>query len=246
MSKHALWLCAASAFTLMTSQAWADDAPAGPTVAFNAAITNDYLFRGLSQTSGKSAAQGGVDVTAGMFYAGTWLSNVDFGATASDPQNKTSIEYDLYAGVRPVLGPLNLDVGVIRYGYTDSPKAAHYDYWEGKILASHTMGPATIGAAFYYSPEFFGKVGDAEYYELNGAYTLSNKATISGAFGYQDLQKSKAGISNYSTWNIGVGYPVTDHIAVDLRYVDTSQKATRFYTKTFAGDRIVGTLKVTF
>ena len=246
MKIRTLMLGACAAAALSCGPALAEDAPTGPVVTFNAAITNDYLFRGLSQTSGDAAAQGGADVTMGMFYAGAWLSNVDFGPTANDPSNKTSIEYDLYAGVRPVLGPVNLDLGVVRYGYTDSPKAAHYDYWEGKILASHAMGPATLGAAFYYSPEFFGKTGDAFYYEVNAAYTLGSKATLSGAVGYQDLEKSKAGISSYATWNLGVGYPITDHLAVDLRYVDTSHKATRFYTKTFAGDRIVATLKATF
>jgi uncharacterized protein (TIGR02001 family) len=246
MKIRSLMFGACAAVALSCGPAFAADAPSGPTVAFNAAITNDYLFRGLSQTSGDAAAQGGVDVTAGMLYAGTWLSNVNFGATAGDPSNKSKIEYDLYAGVRPVLGPINLDVGAIRYGYTDSPKAAHYAYWEGKILASHTTGPATIGAAFYYSPEFFGKTGNAEYYELNAAYTLKNKASVSGAVGFQDLDKSKAGISNYTTWNLGVGYPLMDHLSVDLRYWDTSNKATHFYTKTFAGDRIVATLKATF
>jgi len=246
MKIRTLMLGACAAAALSCGPALAEDAPTGPVVTFNAAVTNDYLFRGLSQTSGDAAAQGGADVTMGMFYAGTWLSNVDFGPTANDPSNKTSIEYDLYAGVRPVLGPVNLDLGVVRYGYTDSPKAAHYDYWEGKILASHAMGPATLGAAFYYSPEFFGKTGDAFYYEVNAAYTLGSKATLSGAVGYQDLEKSKAGISSYTTWNAGVGYPITDHLSVDLRYWDTSHKATRFYTKTFAGDRIVATLKATF
>jgi uncharacterized protein (TIGR02001 family) len=241
-----LCVAALSTVALLSGPAKAEDAPSGPAVAFNAAVTNDYLFRGLSQTSGEAAGQGGVDLTAGMLYAGTWLSNVNFGPTAGDPNNKTSIEYDLYAGARPVIGPVNFDVGIIRYGYTDSPKAAHYDYWEGKILASHAMGPATVGGAFYYSPEFFGKVGDAEYYEINGSYALHNKASISGAVGYQALDKKKAGIGGYTTWNVGAGYPVTDHVSIDLRYWDTSHKATRFYTKTFAGDRLVAMLKVTF
>jgi len=43
-----------------------------------------------------------------------------------------------------------------------------------------------------------------------------------------------------------VGYPIMDHLSIDLRYWDTSHKATRFYTKTFAGDRLVATLKATF
>jgi uncharacterized protein (TIGR02001 family) len=247
MKKCLTWLGAtAAAVTLLSGSALADDAPAGPTIAFNAAVTTDYLFRGLSQTSGNAAAQGGADVTYGKFYAGTWLSNVDFGATAGDPSNKTSIEYDLYGGFRPTLGPVNLDIGVIRYGYVDSPKDAHYEYWEAKLLGSYTTGPFTVGGAFYYSPEFFGKTGSAEYYEINAAYTLASKASISGAVGYQDLDKNKAGIAGYTTWNIGLGYPITDHLAIDLRYWGTDSTASDFYTKTFAGDRLVGTLKATF
>jgi hypothetical protein len=64
--------------------------------------------------------------------------------------------------------------------------------------------------------------------------------------GYQDLDKSKAGIAGYTTWNIGLGYPIMDHLAIDLRYWGTDSHASDFYTKTFAGDRLVGTLKATF
>ena len=42
----------------------------------NLARTSDYLFRGLSQTWGKPALQGGVDYNAGRFHAGAWTSNV--------------------------------------------------------------------------------------------------------------------------------------------------------------------------
>ncbi len=40
--------------------------------------TSDYIFRGISQTSENPAAQGSVDVTYGIFYAGIWASNDDF------------------------------------------------------------------------------------------------------------------------------------------------------------------------
>jgi uncharacterized protein (TIGR02001 family) len=235
---------ALAAAAVCAGPALAADAPSGPSVAFNAAVTNDYVFRGLSQTGGDAAAQGGADLTDGQFYLGTWLSSVDFGPTAGDPADKTSLEYDLYGGFRPSLGPLSLDIGVIRYGYADSPEAAHYAYWEGKILASRSEGPLTLGAAFYYSPEFFGKTGDAEYYEVNATYVLASKASISGAVGFQDLQKSKAGLGGYASWNLGLGYPITDHAAIDLRYWGADHKATRFYGRTFAGDRLAATLKV--
>ena len=222
-------------------------APAPPyTFAFNAAYSTDYLFRGISQTSGKGAASGGVDFTAGQFYLGNWDSQVDFGPTTFDPKDATQFEYDLFGGWRPTLGKLNLDLGFIRYGYTNSPSKANYAYYEAKLLASYASGPNTIGGAFYYSPDNFGKTGASEYYELNDALVLSNKATVSGAIGYQALTKAKAGINGYTTWNIGATYPVTDKFGVDLRYWGTDSKATSFYSRTFAGDRMVATLKVSF
>src|ERR1700744_876752 len=48
----------------------APPAPTGPQFAFNLAVTSDYVFRGISQTSGEAAASGGIDVTDGLFYVG--------------------------------------------------------------------------------------------------------------------------------------------------------------------------------
>jgi uncharacterized protein (TIGR02001 family) len=238
-------LCAATASLAFASVALAEGM-AAPTISYNAAITSDYVFRGISQTKGKPAVSGGIDAASGMVYAGAWLSNVDFGPTLGDPENKTNLEYDLYAGVKPVLEGINLDIAVIRYGYASSPSAANYAYWEGKIAASKAIGNATVGGVFYYSPEFFGETGNAYYYEANGAYALPNKLTVSGALGYQDLEKSKAGINGYTTWNLGLAYPLSDHISIDVRYSGTDSKAKDFYTDKFAGDRFAASLKAAF
>ncbi len=244
-------LAFSSAAMAQTAPAPAADAPAAApapawSLAYNVAFTSDYLFRGLSQTSGDAAPSGGIDFTAGQFYLGTWESKVNFGATGNDPQNKTAMEYDLYGGFRPMLGPVALDIGIIRYGYMSAPAAAKYDYYEGKILATYAAGPNTIGGSFYYSPAFFGDTGTAEYYEINDAYAATKALTFSGAYGYQALEKKKAGIDGYSTWNVGGTYAFNSHVGLDVRYWGTDSKATNFYTKTFAGDRFVGTVKVTF
>jgi len=58
--------CAAALAALFTAPAAsAQDAD----VAFNIGIFQDYVFRGFSQTSEDPAIQGGVDLTAGSFYA---------------------------------------------------------------------------------------------------------------------------------------------------------------------------------
>ncbi len=49
---------------------------AGSSISGSLALTSDYLFRGLSQTWGRPALQGGVDWNAGRLHAGASASNV--------------------------------------------------------------------------------------------------------------------------------------------------------------------------
>jgi uncharacterized protein (TIGR02001 family) len=52
---------------------------------------------------------------------------------------------------------------------------------------------------------------------VNGAVPLMEKVTLSGALGYQDVDYD----GDYTTWNLGVGYAINDHVGLDLRYHDT-------------------------
>lgn len=65
---------------------------ADPGFTGNVSATSDYVFRGLSQTWGDPALQGGVDYNAGRFHAGAWTSNV---SRNSYPGG--GLEVDLYA-----------------------------------------------------------------------------------------------------------------------------------------------------
>ena len=129
----------------------------------NAAITSDYIFRGLSQRTEDPALQGGVDATYGMFYVGAWGSFIDFGTSKPD------VEVDLYAGITPKLGPVDLDLGVIGYFYPGAKDAgAELDFYELKAGAS--MSPidnVTFGITGYYSPEFTGEIGEVTTVEGN-------------------------------------------------------------------------------
>jgi uncharacterized protein (TIGR02001 family) len=245
-----LALCTSVATLGVATAAMADDKP---TIAFNAGITSDYMFRGIDQSAGGVAGFGGADVTWGKVYVGTWVSHVDFAGSYGG--NDTLAEVDVYGGVRPQLGPVALDLGVIGYIYPKQPSGSHENYVELKALASVPVGPVTLGGAVYYSPDMTLASGSAVYVEGNAAYTFKNKMTLSGAVGYQDLDASKSsGLTGYTTWNVGVTYPVTDHLSADIRYVGTSgaAKNSPWFGGTDkshpfnAADRVVGTLKVTF
>lgn len=219
--------CAAAAAALLAaSSASAQD---GPQIAWNIGVVSDYVFRGYSQTDEEAAIQGGVDLTAGSFYAGAWASNVDFG-------DDTTAEADLYGGFRTEAGGFAVDLGVVAYLYVEAPDGTDYDYVEFKAAASRAIGPVTAGAVVYYSPDFFGLDEEATYVEGNLAFTPADKWTVSAALGYQALDVN----DDYTTWNAGVAYAVTDHLVIDVRYHDTDVDGP------LSEDRIVGALKVAF
>jgi uncharacterized protein (TIGR02001 family) len=211
----------------------AGSAAAQDSLSFNAAVTSDYVFRGVSQTDEAPALQLGVDyVDEGGLYIGAWASNVDFG-------DDTEAEIDVYAGYRTELFGFAVDVGAIGYFYVSEPSSPlgdGYEYGEFKVAVSRAVGPATLGVAAYATNDFFGVDDEALYYEVNGAFTPIDKVTITGAWGEQKLDVT----GDYQTWNAGVTYALTDRFAIDVRYHDTDVDAPIY------DGRVVGTLKAFF
>ncbi|MET0295506.1 MAG: TorF family putative porin [Phenylobacterium sp.] len=231
-------LLSAAASLSMGGAALAQD-DSGVKFSFNVGAAADYVFRGISQTDENPQIFAGADVTSGILYGGVWASNVDF-------LDSTDAEIDVYAGVRPTLGPVSLDLGAIYYGYVNEPSGADYAYWEFKAAGSVPAGPATIGAAIFYSPDYTSAITDeAWYYEVNGSVPLAEKVTLSGAVGHQDIQVDVLGADDvdYNTWNVGVGFALTDKVGLDLRYHDTDDGDDIFGD--IADERVVLSAKVT-
>ncbi|MBS0400857.1 MAG: hypothetical protein JSS18_00015 [Proteobacteria bacterium] len=103
-------------------------AHADPGVSANLNLVSDYRFRGIDQTWGRPALQGGVDWAGfGGWYAGLWASNV---SRRSYPGG--GVEIDLYAGFNGSFGDGgSFTAGVYGYLYpganlrdADCPSAA--------------------------------------------------------------------------------------------------------------------------
>src|SRR6187551_1048914 len=69
------------------------------TITGNFGIYSQYVFRGLTQTDRKPAAQGGFDYahTNGI-YLGTWASNISWLHDAGVCNHGCSLEWDFYGG----------------------------------------------------------------------------------------------------------------------------------------------------
>ncbi len=78
----------------------------------NVAISNDYVWRGMTQTSEEPAISGGFDIAGeNGLYFGTWASNVEFGDGAA-------LELDWYAGYAgETENGVSYDLGYLAYTY---------------------------------------------------------------------------------------------------------------------------------
>lgn len=208
--------------------------------------TSDYVFRGISLNTEDPAFQSSVDASYGIFYAGVWGSNVagDFGPA----------EIDLYAGIKPVLGPVTFDLGAVYYWYPggdDDHAGAELDYYELKAGASVTpITNLALSTVFYWTPDVANDLGEAYAVEGTAAYTLpairAFTPTISGTVGYaesDELDTLVVGTDNYTYWNAGLALAV-EKFTFDFRYWDTDV-ASSSSTYGTADERFVFSAKVT-
>ena len=104
-------------------------APAAQALDFSgsAALTSDYVFRGISQTQGNAAPQLGARLVLDSgFYGALWGSSVDYGDAAG-----SDAEVDLVAGWnRTFAGRWNLDVNLTRFTYPGTRAPLNLDYNE--------------------------------------------------------------------------------------------------------------------
>ena len=241
-----LLIIGAFAACASAAPAFAQEAAAPtPAVTFtgNVAVTNDYVFRGLSQSNSDLALQGGFDITtASGFYVGTWLSSIDF-----NDSSDANIETDLYAGYTAAIGTtgLSYNVGLYGYFYPDSNSKSNFDFYEVYAGLTYAVGNFSITGQVNYSPDFFASSGDAVYTQVTAAYKISDLLSVSGAVGYQTISDAVAfGANDYTTWNAGATLSLPGAFkgtSLDVRYSDTDDKA----FGSLSDSRVIVTLKRT-
>jgi uncharacterized protein (TIGR02001 family) len=230
-------------------------APATPpppehTFTANVGIFSEYIFRGISQTGGEPAVQGGFDYAhSSGFYAGTWASNIswlqDFGA-----YHRSSVEWDFYGGFKANFADTDFfwDVGTIYYYYPGrrNPGVVSADSWE--VYAA--LGWKWASLKFSYSlDDYFGARPNAEASKTDGTYYVDLSATypvgdtgfaLLGHVGYLDVKDDGSdndlatfGKVSYTDWKLGFSYTVPDGPVKGLElgayYTDNDAKK-RFYT----------------
>lgn len=229
-----------------------EPAPSDRIFAWSAsfALTNDYVFRGMSQTDKNPAVQATLEATYGILYGNVFTSNVDFGESVA------TAELTFGAGIRPVLGPVSFDIGVIYYTYPGAhDSGAELNMFE--VRAGASVSPwkgGTVGVIGYWSPDYTGETGDVWTVEGTFAQELPKirdiGVTFSALYGYQSGDDNSYlttfGDDHYSYWNAGVTLGFHERLSLDLRYWDSDLDSCQSTSLFHCGARFVATAKATF
>lgn len=220
MKKTLLSAAVAAALAVPAVAAFAEDAPPASPLSFNVGVVSDYLFRGISQTHGDPALQGGIDYAfESGFYVGTWASNVSW---VKDWLGKGTTEVDVYGGYKGAFAnpDYTYDVGVITYNYPGHGKAnatflanpnttevyASLGYKWLSAKYSYTTSKYFVG--WYGGQNFDKSTRGSNYLELNANYDMGDGWTLIGHVGHQKVENSeKVGTlksASYSDWKVGV------------------------------------------
>jgi uncharacterized protein (TIGR02001 family) len=233
MRKLVIASAVATAFAAPAAFA-ADAAPAAPAPAYtftgNVTLASEYIYRGIEQTHGKPAIQGGFDYAHNSgFYLGTWASSISWWSDQV-PGDTAPIEIDVYGGYKNAFGggDWNYDVGLLTYNYPGN-------YPSGLTKPNTTEVYGAIGwkwislkYSYVASSNLFGAVtpagGDTKgsgYTDLTATYDLGGGWGISAHYGHQTVKDfSDASYSDYRvgiTKDVGVG-------SVGLTFSDTDAK----------------------
>ncbi len=181
-----------------SSAAFAQTAPAAPesAIAYNVGVVSEYRYRGLAQTKGDPALQGGVDYTgANGFYAGAWASTIkwikDSGTTTAGQSAKGPVELDIYGGYKFEAAGLGFDVGYLRYEYLNNTLKNNPAYTNAntdEVYAAATYGVATLKYSYALS-DLFGNINSkgSTYWDLSATLDLGNGYSLVPHAGHQKV-----------------------------------------------------------
>ena len=234
--------CRASVTSLAATLAAALAAVAAPAsadgpLAATVAGSTDYVLRGVSQTYGGAALQGGVNYQhPGGWFAGAWASNVD-----PYPGGRKSVEVNAYAGFGWTLAADWIArTSYTRYSYVSDGRRRPYDYGE---LALAVAFQDRVAATVSYQPDGTGAATagyarnrPAVSYELSARWPLAGGLALTGGVGYYDL--SRLFHARYWAGSAGLGY-ARGRLRVDLTRFVSEDTVARLYEDATADGRWV-------
>jgi uncharacterized protein (TIGR02001 family) len=217
-----------------SSAAFAQTAPAAPesTISYNVGVVSEYRYRGMGQTKGDPALQGGVDFAhASGFYVGAWGSTIKWIEEYAKHNSYTAkgpVELDLYGGYKFEAAGLAYDVGYLRYQYQGNTlkKAGTFSNPNtDEIYAAVTAGPVTAKYS-YSTSDLFGTLNSkgSTYLDLSATFDLGNGYSLVPHAGRQVVKNNDA--SSYTDVALTLNKDLGDGLSASVAAISTNVKST--------------------
>lgn len=188
-------------------------------ISANIGAVSNYMWRGQTQTDNQPAIQGGLDYAhQSGFYAGTWLSNVDFGEG-----DETNYELDLYTGFGGSINDdVSYDLNLIYYAYPDGRDT---DFSELGASATYKWLTAGIAYTFYGQADDAPGVANTEanyiqgdlYYHAALDFDLPYELGLNLHGGYYDFRYNDGG-NDYGHWGASISREAGDFGTFSFNY----------------------------
>ena len=189
------------AFTACGACAGVAHADAVQVISGSVGGTSDFVFRGLSLTRGKPAAQASIDVEFPKeFYVGAFISTAD-----PKPDPSPDAEMDFWAGrYWRISENFSGDLRLSQYTYPNDPRRVSYNRTELTatvglhdrfyFAAIYSPNTKAIGSSAGYAE------GNAWALELSGRQPINEHWSLSAGVGHYGLEEIYHDSYNY--WNV--------------------------------------------
>jgi uncharacterized protein (TIGR02001 family) len=203
-------------------------------------VVSEYRYRGIGQTKGDAALQGGLDYAyTNGFYVGAWASSIKWikdAALGTDPsakQAKAPVELDLYGGYKFEAAGIAYDVGFLRYQYVgntykDAAPGVNVNANTNEVYGAATFGPATLKYSQATSNLFgYSDSKGSSYLDLSATFDLGDGYSFVPHAGRQTIKNANSGYG-YSDFALTLNKDLGDGLTASVAAIKTTANETLY------------------
>lgn len=146
----------------------------------------------------------------GLFYAGPAVETIKSGGS--------EVEAEFVVGYQPEAFGYEFDFNVAYKNRLAADAGYDDDTVEFSGAVSRAIGPAEARVQVQYSPDAAGSTEAFTWVEGRVGWTFNDRLDGTVALGRREQDNAP----DYTAWNAGVTYALTDAIGLDVRYYDTN------------------------
>ena len=187
-------------------------AQAGGDWDFQVGAGSDNRSKNVSKSATDPYAFGSAtwESANGLFYAGPGFETIKAGGSR--------VELNMVAGYQSEAFGYQFDLNVAYKNRAGADDGYDNDTWEFTGNISRSIGPARARLQVQYSPDAAGSNESFVWVEGRVGWTFTPKLDGTVAVGRREQDNGP----DYTGWNAGVTYALTEKLDLDLRYYDTS------------------------